>query len=118
MKRILVVEDDPLTREAYQDLFYILGYATLMACDGNQGLALAVSENPDLIISDKQMPGMDGYAMVKELKSNPQTRNIPILGCGSFSAEEQKILDYYVEKGSSAGFSELVRKILGEPNKS
>jgi len=115
MKTVLVVDDDSGNRESYQGLFSIMGYNVLTAQNGAIGLELAVSNRPDLVLTDNRMSVMDGYEMARKLRSNPQTREIPIIGCGDFSVEQQEILDYFVEKGSGTSISDLVKKVLGEP---
>jgi two-component system, OmpR family, alkaline phosphatase synthesis response regulator PhoP len=78
-KVILVVEDDPKSMTLTRDLLKISGYSTLQATDGEQGVSVAESTKPDLILMDIMMPKMDGYSACNELKNNPETKNIPVV---------------------------------------
>jgi two-component system, OmpR family, alkaline phosphatase synthesis response regulator PhoP len=78
-KVILVVEDDPKSMILTKDLLQISGFSTVQATDGKQGVVVATSAKPDLILMDIMMPKMDGYSACHELKSNPDTKNIPII---------------------------------------
>jgi DNA-binding response OmpR family regulator len=77
--KILVVDDSPVITEMVQDAFTAEGYRVLTADDGARGLELALSENPDLIIADIQMPGMDGWELCSQIRSNPYTSFIPFM---------------------------------------
>jgi CheY-like chemotaxis protein len=55
------------------------GYSVLIAVDGEQGLATAYSEMPDLILMDISLPFIDGYEVTRRLKANPRTRHIPVI---------------------------------------
>jgi CheY-like chemotaxis protein len=55
------------------------GYSVLIAVDGEQGLATAYSEMPDLILMDISLPFIDGYEVTRRLKANPRTKNIPVI---------------------------------------
>ena len=78
MKTILLVEDVPLNRDLMvqllEDKFHVL-----QALDGNQGITMAVSKKPDMILMDLSLPGMDGWRAIKKLKENPTTQKIPIV---------------------------------------
>jgi CheY-like chemotaxis protein len=76
---ILLVEDNELNRDMLSRRLIRRGYAVIIALDGAQGHAMACSENPDLILMDIGLPDMDGWQVTRLLKSNPQTREIPII---------------------------------------
>ncbi len=78
-KRILIVDDEPHMRLVTQLSLKKGGFDTLLAGDAREALALAASEHPDLIVLDVVMPGMDGLAALRELKSNPATATIPVI---------------------------------------
>jgi two-component system cell cycle response regulator len=79
MARMLVIEDNPANLELMIYLLTAFGHTSLQASDGEQGLAVARRELPDLIICDMQLPRMDGYAIMRQLKEWPETRAIPII---------------------------------------
>jgi CheY-like chemotaxis protein len=79
MKKILIIEDHADMRELLTWQVELMGFAALSARQGNEGLQKAQSENPDLIILDIMMPGMDGWQAARELKANLATKDIPIL---------------------------------------
>jgi len=78
-KVILIVEDDPKSMTLTKDLLKISGYTTIQAADGMQGVELAKSAKPDLILMDITMPKMDGYTACHDIKADPVTRNIPVV---------------------------------------
>jgi two-component system, cell cycle response regulator len=85
MARILIIEDNPANLELMSYLLTAFGHTTLAATDGEQGLALARSEAPDLVVCDIQLPKLDGYEVVRQLKSNPELRAIPIVAVTAFA---------------------------------
>jgi len=78
-RRILIIEDDPFSLELYTILLESAGYTTLPAADGEAGLASARRETPDLIICDVKLPKLGGCEVVRDLKSDPVLRRIPII---------------------------------------
>ncbi len=79
MTRILVIEDEPMLREQIQKILEIFDYELIVAKDGEEGLEAAKAKLPDLIISDIMMPNLDGYGVLKALKKEPLTDNIPFI---------------------------------------
>src|SRR5260221_10609402 len=77
--RILVIEDNAASLELMTYLLRAYRYETLAATDGEAGLRLARLEHPQAIICDIQMPRMDGFEVVRALKSDPATRAIPVV---------------------------------------
>lgn len=77
--RILVVDDEEHERKLLEDLGKEEGYLTISAANGKEALALAVTEQPNLIVLDLMMPGMDGFEVTRWLKNNPATQRIPII---------------------------------------
>lgn len=78
-KRLLVVDDDPGLLLAVSETMRAEGYDVKTARRGAEALVIVAQSLPDLIISDIRMPGMDGYQLVKNLRSNPRTRLVPIV---------------------------------------
>ena len=103
-KRILVVEDHEENRRIVRDLLTSAGYEIVEAVTGEEGVTLAESEHPDLILMDIQLPGIDGYETTRRIKANPASRRIPIIAVTSYalSGDDVKALaagcDAYVTK--------------------
>lgn len=76
---ILIFEDDPKNLKLIRDLLQILNYKTFEATDGKQGVQLARDIKPDLILMDIQMPVLDGFEATKILKTDEDTKDIPII---------------------------------------
>jgi two-component system, cell cycle response regulator DivK len=91
-KRILLVEDQEDGRRIVRDLLAASDYALIEAKTGEEGLALAEQERPDLILMDIQLPGLDGYEVTRRIKANPTLSHIPIIAVTSYalSGDEQK----------------------------
>jgi two-component system cell cycle response regulator DivK len=83
--RVLVIEDHPPSLELVRYLLEATGYAALTAADGEIGLAIAETELPDLVICDIQMPKMDGYELLANLRKNPRLRSVPVIAVTAFS---------------------------------
>ncbi|HEY7352260.1 MAG TPA: response regulator [Terriglobales bacterium] len=79
MLRILLVEDNEMNRDMLSRRLQRRGYSILMAHDGEQGLAMACSEIPDLILMDISLPFIDGCEVTRRLKANPRTSHIPVI---------------------------------------
>jgi CheY-like chemotaxis protein len=79
MPTILLVEDNALNRDMLSRRLARRGYTVITAQDGAQGHAMACSDVPDLILMDIGLPEMDGWQVTRLLKSNAQTRGIPII---------------------------------------
>ena len=103
-KRILVVEDQEDARRIVRDLLTASDYGLVEATTGEEGLALAERERPDLILMDIQLPGMDRYEVTRRIKANPALSHIPIIAVTSYalSGDDQKAYaagcDGYVTK--------------------
>jgi type IV pilus assembly protein PilB len=78
-RRILVVDDDPVLLESLRDLLLEALYDVATAGDGREALAVVYQDPPDLVVTDLQMPGMDGLELLKRLRGDLATRQIPIL---------------------------------------
>ncbi|WP_244816405.1 response regulator [Caballeronia sp. Lep1P3] len=79
MSHVLLIDDDPLLRDAMQALLTDCGHAVTVAADGLEGLHAAMHRTPDAIVSDVNMPLVDGREMVRILKSLPELWDVPIL---------------------------------------
>ena len=103
-KRILVIEDQEDNRRIIRDLLTANGYTLVEAVTGEEGVAAAEHERPDLILMDIQLPGLDGYEATRRIKSNPALKPIPIIAVTSYalSGDDKKAFaagcDGYVTK--------------------
>ncbi len=79
MATVLIVEDNEPSRDALARRLERRGYTALTAVDGTQGVSLARSAKPDLILMDLGLPGIDGWEATNRLKSDRETRDIPVI---------------------------------------
>jgi len=101
--RILVVEDNAANRELVRYLLASAGHEVLLAIDGAEGVALARARRPALILSDLQMPRLDGYAMLAALRADPACAAIPVVALTAFSMPNRSICCSSSDTGSSVG---------------
>jgi DNA-binding response OmpR family regulator len=90
MAKIMLVEDDNNLREIYEARLLAEGYEIVSAKDGEEALALAVKEKPDLIISDVMMPKISGFDMLDILRSTPETKDTKVIMMTALSQAEDK----------------------------
>jgi two-component system, cell cycle response regulator DivK len=83
-KRILVVEDQEDNRRIVRDLLTSVGYEVVEAVSGEDGVRMAETQAPDLILMDIQLPGLDGYEATRRIKANAVLRRIPIITVTSY----------------------------------
>jgi two-component system chemotaxis sensor kinase CheA len=105
-RHILVVDDSITTRTLEKNILEAAGYCVELATDGQEALNLVgAGSNPDIIIADVQMPRIDGLELVRRIRNNPQTLQIPIILVSSMSSIQDKQLgmeagaDAYIGKG-------------------
>ena len=116
MSKVMVVEDDANLREIYSIRITAEGYEVVSAGDGEEALATAVREKPDLILSDVMMPKISGFDMLDILRSTPETANIKVVMMTALSAEDQRQrgerlgADRYLVK-SQVGIDDVVNTI-------
>lgn len=90
-EKLLIINDDDMIREMVHLALTPLGFKVFEAPEGITGLELSTTITPDLILLDIIMPYMDGYAVCKELKSNPKTKEIPVIFLSSLISPQEKI---------------------------
>ena len=95
MTKILLVEDNEMNRDMLSRRLIKRGYEVAMAVDGQQGLDMAGSENPDLILLDMSLPVMDGWDVARNLKSDNELKNIPVIAltAHAMSGDREKALE-------------------------
>jgi CheY-like chemotaxis protein len=90
MKTILVIEDNLEIRENISEILELEGFKVIVAMEGKTGLDVATRELPDIILCDIMMPGLDGYGVLKAIKSNSETKYIPFIYVTA-SAEKSEV---------------------------
>lgn len=122
MSKVMIVEDDDSLREIYAIRLTAEGYVVVSARDGEEALAVAVKERPDLIVSDVMMPKISGFDMLDILRSTPETKNIRVIMMTALSSEDQRVrgenlgADRYIVK-SQVGIEDVVNvvhEVLGD----
>lgn len=95
MPKILLVEDNEMNRDMLSRRLEKRGYEVVIAVDGQQGVALAQSEAPTLILMDMSLPILDGWEATRQLKSTPGTRAIPIIAltAHAMSGDREKAME-------------------------
>jgi DNA-binding response OmpR family regulator len=99
MTRILVVDDEPDVLLLCRVNLQHAGYEVMEAADGEQGLAIALSEVPDAIVLDLMLPLLDGYGVLDQLRADERTRNIPVLVLTAKAQREDRVRCW--EQGAS-----------------
>jgi two-component system cell cycle response regulator DivK len=106
MPKVLVIEDNPANMKLALLLLHNVGHTVLCAGDAETGLTLARAEQPDLILMDIQLPGMDGLAATALLKKDPATAAIPVIALTAMAMKEDQ------EKTRAAGCDAYIAKPL------
>ena len=121
MKRILIVEDNEMNRDVLSRKLMRGGYDVVMAVDGPEGLAMAQTETPDLILMDLGLPTMDGWECVRRLRANGATRPIPIIALTAHAmvgdrqvAIEAGCDDFDTKPIDFAGLLTKMHRLLGD----
>jgi len=122
-KRILVAEDDPVTRRFVVSLLEERGYEVLVAEDGEHAIATAMTAEPDLIVSDLVMPFRDGYEVLRAIRTDERLKDIPVLILSMRDHEEDIVRgfeqgadEYVVKPFNARELVSRVRKLL-EPRR-
>lgn len=120
MPKLLYVEDNEMNRDMLSRRLQRRGFAVLIAVDGEQGLSMAASEKPDLILMDMSLPVVDGWEATRRLKAAPDTQAIPIIGltAHAMSTDRDKCLeagcdDYDTKPVELERLLEKIERLLG-----
>jgi len=94
MAKILLVEDNELNRDMLSRRLVRQGYEVLVAYDGAKGVEMTGTERPDLVLMDMSLPVLDGWEAAQRLKTNPETRSIPVIAltAHAMTADRQRAL--------------------------
>ncbi|MDD5130512.1 MAG: response regulator [Candidatus Omnitrophica bacterium] len=119
-KKILIIDDNEKNRLLMSDILQYRGYEILQTEDGEKGVSMARQFQPDLILLDMQMPGIDGFAVAKILKSDTLTKDIKVIAVTSLAmkGDKERILalgvdDYIAKPIDTRQFPVLVEKYIG-----
>ncbi len=120
--KVLIIEDEEMLVNMYVSKFEKDGFLTIKALNGKQGVELIEKENPDIVLLDIIMPEMDGFMVLKEIKSNPKTKDIPVIMLTNLGQDEDVnkggklgAVDYLVKANLTP--SEVVEKVKKILNK-
>jgi two-component system cell cycle response regulator len=106
--RVLVVDDVAANVRLLNAKLTAEYYDVLVASDGPTALTIAAQEQPDIVLLDVMMPGMDGYEVCRRLKDDPQTRHIPVVMITALDGREERV------KGLDAGADEFLNKPIDD----
>ena len=102
--RVLVIEDNPANMELVRYILDKFGYEVDAAIDGESGVRLAQASPPGLVICDLQLPGIDGFEVVRQLKAMPHMRSVPVLAVTAYAMVGDR------ERVLAAGFDGYIAK--------
>jgi CheY-like chemotaxis protein len=104
MKTIVVADDNPVSRELISEVLESLGFQIVQAEDGGDALNKVRASRPDLVLLDIQMPVMDGFTVLEELRKNPETSELRVVALTAFAMFGDR------EKALEAGFNGYITK--------
>ena len=91
MTKVLIVEDNEMNRDMLQRRLERRGYSVVCAIDGPQGIHMASSETPDVILMDVALGAMDGWEATTAIRANPQTSRIPVIALTAHALESDRL---------------------------
>ena len=119
-KMVLTVDDSASIRQMVAFTLKSAGYDVIEAADGNAGLAQAKSNNVQLVLTDQNMPGIDGLTLIKSLRALPNFKTTPILMLTTESSDAMKsqgraagVIGWLVKPFDPQKLLEVVRKVIG-----
>lgn len=107
--KILIIDDEQLLLDLYHDILVEKGFTVLIAHRGEEGIELAMKEKPNIILLDILMPEMNGFDVVKKLKAENQTKNIPVYLLTNLPEESSS------DKAKELGVAGYFMKAMIEP---
>jgi CheY-like chemotaxis protein len=95
MAKLLLVEDNEMNRDMLSRRLVRRGYEVAIAVDGDQGVTMAQSEKPDLVLMDMSLPVIDGWEATRRIKSSDETRHLPVIGltAHAMAGDREKALE-------------------------
>jgi CheY-like chemotaxis protein len=107
MKQVLVVDDKASSRELIRTVLENSGYSVIEAANGQEALSVARQTSPDLILLDLQMPVLDGFGALEQLRADTRFASLPIIALTASAMQGDK------EKALAAGFTSYITKPVG-----
>jgi CheY-like chemotaxis protein len=104
METILLVEDHNLIRELVQEMLELAGYKVMAARDHDDAFRMMEEATPNLILLDIQLPGLDGYAVLRHLRGDLRFNKIPVIALTAYAMDDDR------QKGLEAGFDGYLTK--------
>lgn len=121
MPKILLVEDNEMNRDMLSRRLTRRGFEIVIAMDGEQGVAMAGSENPDLILMDMSLPVLDGWGATRKIKAEAGTKQIPLIALTAHAMAEDRAKalqagcdDYETKPIELPRLLEKMRRLMGE----
>lgn len=105
--RILIVEDNPVNMELFMDILSSAEYECMHTVDGEEAINIATREQPDLILLDIQLPGMDGITVGRILRSQEATKNMKLIALTAYAMKGDK--EMFLEKGFDGYISKPIK---------
>jgi CheY-like chemotaxis protein len=102
--RILVVEDNQLNLKLIRDVLEFHGFEVLTAKSGEEGVAMASTSSPDLVLMDLQLPGIGGHEALLQIRSDPRCGTVPVVAVTAFAMKDD------IERADEAGFDGYIPK--------
>jgi two-component system, cell cycle response regulator DivK len=95
MAKLLLIEDNEMNRDMLSRRLIRRGYEVAIAVDGDQGVTMAQSEKPDLVLMDMSLPVIDGWEATRRIKSSEETRHLPVIGltAHAMAGDREKALE-------------------------
>jgi CheY-like chemotaxis protein len=121
MSKILIAEDNAVNRELLRELLEARGYTVVEACDGQEALRMIEQIHPDILLLDIGMPVLDGFAVMRKIRENPDIATLPVLAVTAYAmqGDEEKIMksgfNGYLSKPVNArSLAQELERLLGQ----
>jgi two-component system cell cycle response regulator DivK len=109
MKKVLVADDNPVSRELIREILETDDYEVIEAGDGHEALEKVRQHQPDLALLDIQMPVLDGNAVIRELRADPRFSSLPVVALTAYAMQGDR------ERALSLGFTSYITKPIDIP---
>jgi two-component system, cell cycle response regulator DivK len=123
MAKVLLVEDNEMNRDMLSRRLTRRGFQVVCAVDGQQGVDLARTEKPDIVLMDMSLPVLDGWEATRRVKADDATRNVPVIGltAHAMSGDREKVLEagcdeYDLKPVELDRLIEKMERLLGKAN--